>query len=359
MKNKTSKRSPTITIQPAARPLPPQERSPKTRTLTTKRKILLPALAAFLLVCATLTLPQPAYATIASDINAWMCEQLRGICNWIFAGQVKVLSSIGYEGILSSGFTQMLGSSGGITMYDIVYGAWENAILPIGCGILSFVFTVQLIKISQRMDGSQSMPAVREVVLLLVFFAVFLFLIQHSFELVQAVYEVTRLAISRITNLFGTGSTLDLQQVSIVTEENDVPALVAMMLVAVVSWLVVIVAYIVALVVSWARAIQIYIYACFAPIPLSLLALDETRQLGIGFIRNFAAVCLAGIVILVILVSFPIVLAGLNAVSAGTGTAIDSVVGGLSYALQYVAMCILLILSLIKSGTWARDVMGG
>ena len=209
------------------------------------------------------------------------------------------------------------------------------------------------------MDGSQSMPAVKEVVFLLVFFAVFLFLIQHSFELVQAVYEVTRLAISRITNLFGTGSTLDLQQVSIVTEENDVPALVAMMLVAVVSWLVVIVAYIVALVVSWARAIQIYIYACFAPIPLSLLALDETRQLGIGFIRNFAAVCLAGIVILVILVSFPIVLAGLNAVSAGTGTAIDSVVGGLSYALQYMAMCILLILSLIKSGTWARDVMGG
>ena len=38
------------------------------------------------------------------------------------------------------------------------------------------------------------MPAVREVVLLLVFFAVFLFLIQHSFELCQAVYEVTRLA---------------------------------------------------------------------------------------------------------------------------------------------------------------------
>ena len=52
-------------------------------------------------------------------------------------------------------------------------------------------------------------------------------------------------------------------------------------------------------------------------------------------------------------------LSGLNAVSAGTQTPIDSVVGGLSYALQYLAMCILLILSLIKSGTWARDIMGG
>ena len=54
---------------------------------------------------------------------------------------------------------------------------------------------------------------------------------------------------------------------SLVTQEDDVPSLVAMMLVAVVSWLVVIVAYVVALVVSWARCVQIYVYACFAPIP--------------------------------------------------------------------------------------------
>ena len=317
------------------------------------------AAASFAVVLAALLFPQPAYAGIAEDINAWLCEQLRGICNWIFSGQVQVLASIGYDGILSEGFDQMLGNAGGISMYDIAYGAWENAILPIGCGILSFVFTAQLIKISQRMEGSQSMPAVREVVFLLVFFAVFLFLIQHSFELCQAVYEVTRLAIERIIALFGAGSQLDLSEVSLVTQEDDVPSLVAMMLVAVVSWLVVIVAYVVALVVSWARCVQIYVYACFAPIPLSLLALDETRQLGIGFLRNFAGVCIAGVVILVVLVSFPIVLSGLNAVSAGTGTPVDSVVGGLSYALQYLAMCVLLILSLVKSGAWARDVMGG
>lgn len=324
-----------------------------------RRRFLLAAIGSFVLMLSLVLMPQPAFADIAGDINAWLCEQLRGICNWIFDGQVQVLASIGYGGILSEGFDQMLGNAGGITMYDIAYGAWENAILPIGCGILSFVFTVQLIKISQRMDGSQSMPAVKEVVFLLVFFAVFLFLLQHSFELCRAVYEVTRFAIEKIVALFGSGSQLDLDAVSLVTEEDDVPSLIAMMLVAVISWLVVIVAYVVALVVSWARCIQLYIYACFAPIPLSLLALDDTRQLGIGFLRNFASVCIAGIVILVILVSFPIVLSGLNAVSAGTETPIDSVVGGLSYALQYLAMCILLILSLIKSGTWARDIMGG
>ena len=51
-------------------------------------------------------------------------------------------------------------------------------------------------------------------------------------------------------------------------------------------------------------------------------------------------------------------LGGLNAATVGVPV-VNSVVGGLFYALQYLAMCILLIISLVKSGSWARDVMGG
>ena len=87
-------------------------------------------------------------------------------------------------------------------------------------------------------------------------------------------------------------SELDLEAVSITTTDDDVAALVAMLVVALVSWLVVIVAYVVALVVSWARAIQIYVMAAFSPIPLALVSLDETRQMGVGYLKNFAAVCL-------------------------------------------------------------------
>ena len=291
-------------------------------------------------------------------MNSWLCGVLRDTCNWIFNSQVDVLKSISTDGVLSASFDQMLGSAGTVTMRDVVHGVWEAAILPIGCGVLSLAFTLQLIRISQRMDGNASMPGVREVVFLLVFYAVFLFVLQHSFELMQSVYEVSRLAVSRVSDLFGTGSALDLQAVSITTTDDDVAALLGMLVVALVSWVVVIAAYVVALVVSWARALQIYIMAAFSPIPLALLSEDETRQMGVGYLRNFASVCLAGVVILVLLVSFPIVLGGLNAASAGVPV-LDSVVGGLSYALQYLAMCILLILALVKSGGWVRDVMGG
>ena len=261
------------------------------------------AFSATALLCALLlACPGLAFADIAGDINAWLCGILRDTCNWIFSSQADMLKSIGAGGVLSSGFDQMLGSAGTVTMY--------------------------------------------------------LFLVQNSFDLMAAVYEVVKLAIDRVTALFGQGMPLDLSAVSITTTDDDVAALIAMLVVALVSWLVVIVAYVVALVVSWARAIQIYIMAAFSPIPLALTSLDETRQMGVGYLKNFTAVCLAGVIILVLLVSFPIVLGGLNAASAGVPV-VDSVVGGLSYALQYLAMCVLLILSLVKSGSWARDIMGG
>lgn len=310
------------------------------------------------LLAAMLAAPDLAFASIADDINSWICGVLRDCCNWIFDSQVNMLASTGADGVLSAGFEQMLGNAGTVTMYSVARGVWQVAILPIGCGVLSFVLTVQLIKISQKMDGNASMPGVKEVVFLLVFFAVFLFIIQNSFDIMQAIYEVTKLAIDRVAGMFGAGGAIDLQTVSIATTEDDVAALIGMIVIALISWLVVVIAYVVALVVCWARAIQLYIMAAFAPIPLSLMALDETRQIGVNYIKNFVSVCLAGIIILVLLVSFPIVLGGLNAASAGVPV-VDSIVGGLSYALQYLAMCILLILALVKSGAWARDIMGG
>ena len=327
------------------------------RTLSDERFAMAAGLAALATVLL-LACPGPAYASIADDVNSWLCGVLRDTCNWIFNGQVNVLKGIGTDGVLSASFDQMIGGAGSVTMYDVVHGVWEAAILPIGCGVLSFSFTLQLIKISQRMDGNAAMPGVKEVVFLLVFYAVFLFILQHSFEIMQSVYEVTRIAVERVSGLFGTGSELDLATVSITTTGDNVAALLGMLVVALVSWVVVLAAYVTALVVCWARAIQIYVMAAFSPIPLALLSQDETRQMGVGYLKNFASVCLAGVIILVLLVSFPIVLGGLQ--TASTGSAIvDSQVAGLSYALQYVAMCILLIISLVKSGSCARDIMGG
>ena len=231
------------------------------------RRFVLAFAGTFLILSSLMLFPDFAFASIADDINKWLCGVLRDCCNWIFANQINMLKSIGYDGILAAGFDSMLGTAGNTTMYSLVHGVWQVAILPIGCGVLGFVFTIKLIQISQKMDGNASLPGVKEVVFLLVFFAVFLFLIQNSFDLMASIYSITKLAIERVINMFGTGGAIDLNAVSIVTTDDDVAALVAMLIVALISWVVVLVAYIVALVVSWARAIQLYLMAAFSPIP--------------------------------------------------------------------------------------------
>ena len=323
------------------------------------RRFVLAFAGTFLILSSLMLFPDFAFASIADDINKWLCGVLRDCCNWIFANQINMLKSIGYDGILAAGFDSMLGTAGNTPMYSLVHGVWQVAILPIGCGVLGFVFTIKLIQISQKMDGNASLPGVKEVVFLLVFFAVFLFLIQNSFDLMASIYSITKLAIERVINMFGTGGAIDLNAVSIVTTDDDVAALVAMLIVALISWVVVLVAYIVALVVSWARAIQLYLMAAFSPIPLALMGTEDTRQIGIGYLKNFTAVCLAGLIILILLVAFPLILGGLTGASTSTGTPIDGIATGLTYALQYLAMCVLLILSLVKSGAWARDIVSG
>ena len=212
-------------------------------SITRDRRFQAAALATFLLLALTLVPCQSAYASIADDVNSWLCGVLRDSCNWMFTNQVKVLESIGYDGIIGADFADMLTTSGSVSMYDIVHGVWNAAILPIGCGVLSLVFTIKLIQISQRMDGSGSLPGVKEVVFLLVFFAVFLFLIQNSFELMEAIYGVVGLAVDRTLALFGSGGAIDLSAVNVVTSDDDVAALVAMLLVAVISWVVVLSAW--------------------------------------------------------------------------------------------------------------------
>ena len=331
----------------------------KLGNLVSSRRFILAFAAAFALLSALLIPTHFAWGSIADDINAWLCGVLRDWCNWIFAAQTDVMRSIGANGVLSAPFETMLTSAGDVSMYDIARGVWQVAVLPIGCGVLGLVFTLKLIEISQRMDGNQSMPGVKEVVFLLVFFAVFLFLIQNSFDIMAAIYEVIGLAVDRVEGLFGTGGAMSLAEVSIVTTEDDVSALMAMLVVSLISWLVVLVAYIVALVVCWARAIQLYIMAAFSPIPLAFLGFEHTRQIGIGYLKSFLAVCVAGLIILVLLISFPVVLGGIVSVNPGTGTPVDTIASGLTYALQYLAMCVLLVLSLVRSGAWARDIVSG
>lgn len=134
--------------------------------------------------------------------------------------------------------------------------------------------------------------------------------------------------------------------------------------------------YIVSIAVATARAIQLYVMAAFSPIPLALLGFEETRQSGISFLKNFCAACLAGAIMMFLFAAYPLILTSMTAslgvgdlnqlVNADSSVNVTGVVdSALEYAfapllglLMFIGLSILLIVGLVKAGSWAKEILG-
>ena len=90
-------------------------------SLITDRRFILAFATTFALLFALLIPTHFAWASIADDINAWLCGVLRDWCNWIFGAQTDVMKSLGAEGVLSAPFETMLTSAG--SMLDVRHSA--------------------------------------------------------------------------------------------------------------------------------------------------------------------------------------------------------------------------------------------
>ena len=130
-----------------------------------------------------------------------------------------------------------------------------------------------------------------------------------------------------------------------------------------ISWAVGLVFYAVSMVVALGRSVQLYVYAAFSPIPISLLGFEETKQIGIGYLKNFAAAALAGVVLVLIRYLYPQLVTAL-AVSGGLGKAemlglaqgvetFDS----FGVIIKTIAVLITTMMWLVKSGSWAKEIL--
>lgn len=100
-------------------------------------------------------------------------------------------------------------------------------------------------------------------------------------------------------------------------------------------------------VLFYARMLQIYVMVAISPIPIVTLIHDEHRQIGISFIKSFAAAVLQGGVMLLIIYIYGNVVQ-YSATSATTLTGM--VWHGVGYA-------ILLVVALITSGPLAKRIV--
>ena len=304
--------------------------------------------------------PTRAYAAAPWDLQGAVeeaiCKWILGGASWFFNTYDGLIRRIAENAPMSRGFSSLLGGG----MYSLMVSIHQTAVVPIGESLLALFMLVQLVKISQRMDATATLPAVKDIVFLAVIFVIMHWLITHSLDIVSSIYGI----FNRIMPSIGSagsvpgflGGTIDISE----AEMTDVTigGALATFFVSVLTFLAGMVSYVVVFVTTYARAWQIYVLAAFSPIPLALLGFEDTRQMGIGFLKNFSAACLAGLIMMFLLVAFPNILSA-SFSQMNPDSILEFGLDSLVIVLMWIGSPLLLVFGLVKSGAWAKEVLGG
>lgn len=308
-------------------------------------------------------------------INEAICLMLVSIASWFFNLYYFITGHVASSDVIGGSFHSVFGNE---TVWNIVSSVHQTVVIPIAEAILALFMLVQLIKISQRIDATATLPAVKDIVFLAVSYVLFHWLIVNSLDLLDAIYGV----FNEITNSKElTGSAVQLGNMTLDTAGIDfkkasIGGCAMLVLTAFLSAGTGLIAYVVSIAVATARAIQLYVMTAFSPIPLSLLGFDETRQAGITFLKNFCAACLAGAIMMFLFAAYPLILTSMTA-SLGVGdlsalvnadntvnvtgvvdSALETAFAPLLGLLMFVGLSILLIVGLVKAGSWAKEILG-
>lgn len=278
-----------------------------------------------------------------------------GIAQALFNLFASLMSEVASSSSVSGAFNSLFG---GVEVWNMVTTVHQTLVIPIAESILALLMLVQLVKISQRIDATSTLPAVKDIVFLAVFYVLFHWVIVNSLDIVTAIYDIfNSITTSILPSSSAYMAAVDLSSVE--TSWDTIGGCALLALFGLISVAIGAVAYIIALVVSMARALQLYVMAAFSPIPLSLLGFEESRQMGIGFLKNFAAVALAGAIMMFTMFAYPFLLASVSGVDSGGLAAIaNGTNDGIFSLLSVLAISIMYIFALAKSGAWAREVLG-
>lgn len=336
-----------------------------------------PAIILLIAASVTLLFPQPVHAApfweVGTNLKNMVCEWLLDMSCWGFNLYNDIAMKIGSSDMLSAPFDSLLG----VSTYELTKTIHQTAVIPIAESILALFMLVQLVKISQRIDATATLPAVKDIVFLAVVYVLIHWFIVNSLDIMQAIYKI---AVDNIIPEIGTAQSntgffngeLTTSNIPDSTwDELTIGGCFLTLCASILSVIGGVVAYMVAFIVAYARAWQIYAMAAFSSIPIALLGFDETRQMGIGFLKNFAAAVLAGAVMMFLLVIYPLALSTMTTASGVTGGAsilflISIPAGGIAslasasvlILLEFLAITFLLIIALIKSGAWAKEILG-
>lgn len=318
------------------------------------RKTLFCGLAVLaVLIALILALPQTAHADVIGDFFSnmfkdWVKSMFAGAFGWLASINTGMLTN-SFDALFSGGNGDGMVGPGleGDSAYRTVRNCAQGLTGTLGYSILAIATIVQICKMAGRADGNQQLASVKELAFILIYFAVFKSLIDNAVPFCEAFYNVFN-GLLKTYFVFDGNTAINNADALAETFMNQCgPNMIYAVLLAAVCLFGCVGACIISYAVVFFRSIQIYLYTAFAPVALPLLMLDETRSYGTGFIRNYIALLLSGLIISFMLIIFPQIITAVMS--------FDALASGIASLAAVAVLC----LGLARSGGMAKEILGG
>ena len=320
------------------------------------------ALLALAAAALCLAFPPMAMAWSLDDaLSNFFKGMVKNLMGWVNDSMAALTAdnALGMAGggQIDSPLESLFGPKVGAELINLCLAVAASFMRPMAATILTFCLMAQLVKAAQHTNAGATLPGVWEVGGIVVFYAIFSLLISKSDQVVNLFYMLSQAALGALRDAAssspGDYAQIDPSGLDGITlgAADGLWLTLGFALIGVVLF----VARVTCVFCVMGRAIQIYVMMMFSPVPMALLGADETRQMGIGFLRNVASLCFSVVIMVLVLYLFQLLV--VNGMSGVYDASTGQVDGG--SLVKVLVSGVLLVIGLGKSGAWAREVMGG
>lgn len=181
--------------------------------------------------------------------------------------------------------------------------------------------------------------------------------VTYGLELMNALFSIAQGLVSTIMSAAGFGSaqeTILPNEIITAVEECGFLESIPLWAVTLIGGLLITVLSFVMIMTVYGRFFKLYLYTAIAPVPLSAFAGEPTQNIGVAFMKSYAAVCLEGTIVVLACIIFSLF--------AATPPAVDPDAAAVSMVWSYVGEVVFNMLILVGTVKMAdrvvREMMG-
>lgn len=179
------------------------------------------------------------------------------------------------------------------SMYNLSLSIAQTAVKPVASMVLAIVFTLELARVSSKVDEDREL-GVKMVVSAMIRIMLVFTAAQHSELLLKAIDQLGQSVMDSFVSASPTsGDASGLGLGDQMRDDIDAAGMLGQLpciVLLIIPFLVSKAASIVFTVVLLLRFVQIYLLTAFNPLPIAFIACDETRSWGVNYFKQYAVI---------------------------------------------------------------------